>query len=264
MNNAPILIDSFIPLKSQTIYSIKRKSTLILNILKAIDKSPSFEIIENGGLDLIKSLSSIISPYKSSIHWIEVTGIYLNKKGLSKKTPISRGILLDILASHDGYPSWENFNYEQSNQQKEIKTFVLKQDKSLYDSLLGDCRVYLYWDQKNHPDNGVELENPYKKYNYLFPKGYAWGYSGSSVLELARAFLHSIDSNLAQHSTLITEAFLNYFFQKQTELILTDPEITQFIEHANQNPGAIHKRESFKPVIDLKDWFKDTSGFIID
>ncbi len=235
MNTDTFLIHSFNANHSQTIYACKRKTTLILNLLKQIDKSPSFLTI-NSSEAAISDIYSIFSPYHLRIHWKGVFSMYRHKNDLSWDYPISRALLLDILAYSDGYPSWENMQHHLFNSANNIKTFALKYDPNLYDSLKGGCSAHVYWDDKNHRDNGIDLYNPSQKFSQL-EIGYAWGYSGSSVRELSRALLYSIDPQLISYCDVLTEGFLPYFTQNKPEMLVTELEIGQFINHYKQNKG---------------------------
>ncbi|CAM3016880.1 hypothetical protein LEWO105114_12235 [Legionella worsleiensis] len=241
MNTDTFLIDSFNAKHSQTIYACKRKATLIMSLLKKIDKSPSFLTI-NSSEAAISDIYSIFSPYHSRIHWIGVFGIYRLKNDLSWDYPLSRSLLLDILAYSDGYPSWENMQHHLSNPTNSFKTFALKYDHNLYDSSMGRCSAYVYWDDKNHKENGINLYNPSQEFGQ-FEIDYSWGYSGSSVRELSRALLYSIDPNLINYWDVLTEGFLPYFAQNKPEMLLTELEIRQFINHYKQNKGIALREE---------------------
>lgn len=235
MNTDTFLIHSFNANHSQTIYACKRKATLILNLLKKIDKSPSFLTI-NSAEAAISDIYSIFSPYHLKTHWLEVVSTYRQQNNLSWDYPISRSLLLDILAYSDGYPSWENMQHHLSNPTNSFKTFALKYDHNLYDSSMDGYSACVYWDNKNHKGNGINLYNPSEEFGQ-FEIGYSWGYSGSSVRELSRALLYSIDPQLVNYWDVLTEGFLPYFAQHKPEMLLTELEIRQFINHYQQNKG---------------------------
>ena len=121
-----------------------------------------------------------------------------------------------------------------SRSTKKFKTFVLKDDPKLYDVLMGGCRAQVYWDDESHKDNGVDLYNPSPEFEQL-EISYSWGYSGSSVSELSRALLYSIDPVMVDYCDVLTEGFLPYFTKKIPELLVTELEIRQFIDHYMKN-----------------------------
>jgi hypothetical protein len=233
MNTDTFLIHSFNANHSQTIYACKRKATLMLNLLKQIDKSPSFLTINSAEAE-ISDIYSIFSPYHLQTHCVEVFSVYRQQNTLSWVKPISRALLLDILAYSDGYPSWENMQHHLSNPTNSFKTFVLKYDHNFYDSSTDGYSAYVYWDDKNLKENGINLYNPSEEFGQ-FEIGYSWGYSGSSVRELSRALLYSIDLQLIDYCDVLTEGFLSYFAKNKPEMILTELEIRHFINHYKQN-----------------------------
>ena len=266
MNSGTFLIHSFKANRSQTIYSCKRKATLILSLLKKIDEFPSFMTI-NSPEAATSNIYSVFSPYQLRTYWIEAFGMYRHQNNLSWDKLISRALLLDIIAYTDGYPNWENMQHHLSNSTNNFKTFSLKNDHTPCDSLMGGGRVCVYWDDINHNDNGINLHNPSQEFGQL-EIGYAWGYSGSSVRELSRALLYSIDPLLTIHSGELTEGFLTYFTQNKPEMLLTEIEIRQFINHFKKNkeiplrldPSMIKKKYT---LIDLMQNAKPYTGSML-
>jgi len=241
MNTTSFLISSFKPYKSQTIFSCKRKATLILSLLKQIHKNPTFLTMSSSDA-ILSDIYSICSPYHLRTNWVTMIGNYRHQKNLSWDKPISRALLLDILAYCDGYPSWENMQHNLSNLSKDIKTYVLKYDPMLNHTLLGGCSAQVFWDNKDKENNGVHLYNPAKKFNQL-KIGYAWGYAGSSVNEFSRALLYSIDQGMTDYTSVLTEEFLCYFAQNKPEILITEFEICQFITHYKLHNDITLKRE---------------------
>lgn len=252
MNDSNLLINSFKPVKSETLYSCKRKSTLIFNALKASFENPTFESI-----DLITAkktgIADIFSPYNLTTHLTYKIYLYLKEKNKDKKEVITRSKILDLLAFSDGYSSWENMHHHLSTTKENQLSFVFKYDKTKDGELNGGCMVYTFYDERSSENYNKELFNPSYKITKRIPVGYSWGGIGSSAVDLAQAILFYIDPSLTKYISTLTKGLLCYLNELCPEFIITKNEILQFIELAKQNPDAILRRSpSVKSISQLE------------
>lgn len=255
MNTSGYLIDSFKPQKISSLASCKKKSTLILENLKLCKQDVVFDDLEDRVLLKKADIDYIFCSYHTVVYFARKFDEYKKAKNINPNEKLTRSKILEFIAFSDGFPTWENMQHHLSSSKVINNTFLLKYDKSKFSDLAGPCKVYVYFDDKNHELNGTELFNPSKVLDNQLPIGYSWGYSGSSALELSRALLYAINPKLVKYSRALTEGLLHHIPQEKPYTFLTSLEIISFIEHFEANPDSILKPplESQK-VYDLEDF----------
>lgn len=224
----PHPISQFSPIKCQTILSCKRKATRILQRLKKHNKNPKVGLLIDT-LCFDSEISYIFCPYQYDQYLSKHFLFYTQKKEIDKQTTVTRGLLLDFLAYHDGYKSWESFQHYQKQELITNKTFLFSHDFEFVKTLQGSGRVYEC--KSNDVKLDVSLFNPSDD-PIEFKRGYSWGYRGTGVRECAKALLYAINQPTFLYKQVV--ALLSHFIRdSKLELILTQREISEFIDYTN-------------------------------